>query len=294
MTRVPGPEAPRHRSQRQGPHRRESYRAGTWAPARRDPRARPLLARLLLRLDILRRQGAALRRGGRGGGQNYTVYLRRFNGAPAVRSARQRHRALARPEVGARACPSRTRSDHPLRPAPATPADPLEGVSPSRPPAWFPTASRLVVPRGRAARARLYVQSIDGREASPHQSRGVGRTARDRRVAGRQVGRGPRPGSQGGAVSAADGPRARGGAAEDEFPCASGTTESRSTCGSAASCRRRSCVDLETGGESLEGAHAARPGRRRANLERRRRARGHALRLRRSRPSDLFVVEGLK
>jgi serine/threonine protein kinase/Tol biopolymer transport system component len=102
---------------------------------------------------------------GEAGGQNYTVYLRRFNGAPAVRLGDGSAIALSPDEKWALS--SLPKPNSPLILLPTGTGEhreiSLEGVSPEQAATWFPDSKRFVVAGSAPGHGpRLYVQDIDG------------------------------------------------------------------------------------------------------------------------------------
>jgi len=102
---------------------------------------------------------------GEAGGANYTVYLRKFNGSPAVRLGEGTAIALSPDEKWALA--SLPRPNSPLILFPTGTGEPrkltLEGVNPEQAAMWFPDGRRIVFAGSEPGHdLRLYVQSVDG------------------------------------------------------------------------------------------------------------------------------------
>jgi dipeptidyl aminopeptidase/acylaminoacyl peptidase len=102
---------------------------------------------------------------GEAGGQNYTVYLRRFNGSPAVRLGEGS--AIALSPDAKWALSSLPKPNSPLILLATGTGEPrqvsLEGLSPEQAAMWFPDGKQVVVSASAPGHGpRLYVQSIDG------------------------------------------------------------------------------------------------------------------------------------
>ncbi|HEY7574096.1 MAG TPA: hypothetical protein VIB08_02975, partial [Thermoanaerobaculia bacterium] len=160
---------------------------------------------------------------GEAGGQNYTVYLRRFNGAPAVRLGEGSAIALSPDEKWALS--SLPKPNSPLILLPTGTGDHrqiiLEGISPEQAAAWFPDSKQFVVAGSAPGHGtRLYVQALDGGKPRPISPEGVRAGLPGIAVSpdGKWVAvLGPDRKTT--LYSAADGAaRAVAGAAEDEFP----------------------------------------------------------------------------
>jgi len=160
---------------------------------------------------------------GEAGGQNYTVYLRRFNGAPAVRLGDGSAIALSPDEKWALS--SLPKPNSPLILLPTGTGDhrqiTLEGVSPEQAATWFPDSKQFAVAGSAPGRGtRLYVQAIDGGKPRPISPEGVRAGLPGIAVSpdGKWVAM-LGPDRKATLYSAADGAaRPLAGAAEDEFP----------------------------------------------------------------------------
>jgi Tol biopolymer transport system component len=146
---------------------RESYRAGILGLPPGEPRERDLSWLDYSFATDLSSDGQALLfdEEGEAGGANYTVYLRKFNGAPAVRLGDGSAVALSPDQKWALAVLPRPNS--PLFLLPTGTGEvrklPLEGVSPGEAGTWFPDSKRICFTGSEPGKGvRLYVQSIDG------------------------------------------------------------------------------------------------------------------------------------
>jgi len=146
---------------------RESYRAGILGLPPGEPRERDLSWLDYSFATDLSADGQALLfdEEGEAGGPNYTVYLRKFNGAPAVRLGDGSAVALSPDQRWALAVLPKPNS--PLLLLPTGTGDvrtlPLEGVSPEEAGTWFPDSKRICFTGSEPGKGvRLYVQSIEG------------------------------------------------------------------------------------------------------------------------------------
>src|SRR5262249_50701734 len=153
----------------------------------------------------------------------YTVYFRKFNGAPAVRLGEGSAIALSPDEKWALA--SLPRPNSPIILLPTGTGEPrkiaLEGLSPEQAAAWFPDSKQFVVPASLPGRGRrLYVKSIEGGKPRPISPEGVRAGLPGMAISpdGKWVAV-IGPDRKATLFSAEDGAaRAVAGAAEDEFP----------------------------------------------------------------------------
>jgi eukaryotic-like serine/threonine-protein kinase len=160
---------------------------------------------------------------GEAGGQNYTVYLRRFNGAPAVRLGDGSAIALSPDEKWALS--SLPKPNSPLILLPTGTGDhrqiTLEGISAEQAAAWFPDSKQFVVAASAPGHGtRLYVQALDGGKPRPISPEGIRAGLPGIAVSpdGKWVAV-LGPDRKATLYSAADGAaRPVAGAAEDEFP----------------------------------------------------------------------------
>jgi len=146
---------------------RESYRAGILGLPPGDPRERDLSWLDYSFATDLSADGQILLfdEEGEAGGPNYTVYLRKFNGSPAVRLGDGSAVALSPDQKWALSVLPKPNS--PLILLPTGTGDvrklPLEGVSPEEAGTWLPDSKRVLFTGSEPGHGlRLYVQSIDG------------------------------------------------------------------------------------------------------------------------------------
>jgi len=146
---------------------RESYRAGILGLPPGEARERDLSWLDYSFASDLSADGQTLLfdEEGEAGGANYTVYLRKFNGLPAVRLGEGSAMALS-PD-GKWALSVLPRPNSPLILLPTGTGElrklPLEGVSPEQAGIWFPDSKRILFAGSEAGHGlRLYIQNIEG------------------------------------------------------------------------------------------------------------------------------------